>query len=353
MSPLRVLLVLVLLAAAAATVFADMDTALDLVDEGDAALKAKNYAAAEKLYRQALEEEAGCLPARYGLGEALLGAEKTKAAVVAFRQVVREVRSSPGIPAAWKDYEAGALDRLEEHDDNGRELEKLIDAHVAKVLRIASKYRTKDPDLAQRALEVILTLRPEHKRANEMLGTMSRRGARKEAIFDGKQIADWDGGRGQWWKVVDGVIVGETKGLATYIRNQKEIRGNFDVVMEARIAKAYDESPFVALMAAWKAEYDHSRLGTLSGALRWFEYKGEDDKDRVFMRDASALKKPYDPSAWTVYELRYRKDFIHALVNGREVHKIERPKGREGGYVGILAQGCRAEIRRLDVLHRE
>ena len=130
------------------------------------------------------------------------------------------------------------------------------------------------------------------------------------------------------------------------------IQGNFDVVMEARIAKSYDKSPMVSLMGSWKSDDDHSRLGTLSGALRWFELRGKDDEERMFMREASALKKPYDPSAWTVYELRYRKEFIHAFLNGREVHKIKRPAGRDGGYVGILAQGCRAEIKRLDVLHR-
>ncbi len=348
----HLLLTLSLCVFAPAPVHADMDTALDLADEGDGARKAKKFAAAVTLYGKALEEEAGCLPARYGLGEALLATDKTDAAVLAFRQVVRAVRADAGIPVAWKVYASRAQDRLDEHDTRGQELELMIDVHVAKVLKVATKYRTKDPDLAARALQAILTLRPDHERANEILGKMASRGARKEAIFDGKQIADWDGGRGQWWSVKDGVIVGETKGVATYIRNQKEIQGNFDVVMEARIAESYDKSPMVSLMASWKAEDDHSRLGTLSGALRWFELRGKDDEERMFMREASALKQPYDPSAWTVYELRYRKDFIHAFLNGREVHKIKRPAGRDGGYVGILAQGCRAEIKRLDVLHR-
>ncbi len=353
MSLLRTLAVLLLaLAFTMSPVLADMDDALDLAEEGDDAFKAKKYAAAIRLYGAALKAEPACLPARYGLGEALLATEQVKDAVLAFRQVVRETRASPGIPVAWKDYAPQAQDRLDEFDENGGELEGLIDAHVAKVMKLAVKYRTKDPDLADRALGVVLTLHPDHKRANEILGKLARKGARKEAIFDGKQIADWDGGRGQWWEVKDGVIVGETKGVATFIRNQKEITGNFDVIMEARIAKGYDKSPFIALMAAWKAEYDHTRYGTLSGALRWFEYKGEDDKDRVFMREADALKKPYDPAAWTLYELRYREEYIHAFLNGREVHKIERPKERSGGYVGILAQGCRAEIKRLDVLHR-
>ncbi len=352
MTAARAFFVMLLLAALTAPGFADMDAALDLTDEATEALEDGKVEKAQELFREAPEEEAGCIPARSGLGEALLTEGKIKEAVIAFRKVVRTVEADAGIPSAWKKHAKTARKHLDEHDKNGAALEQMVDDHVDKVFRVATKYRTKDPDLSARALDIVLTLRPGHARANELLESMSRKGARKEAIFDGKQISDWDGGRGQWWAVEEGVIVGETKGVATYIRNQKEIEGNFDVIMEARIATVYDESPFVALMASWKAEFDHSRLGTLSGALRWFEYKSENEKDRVFMKDAGGLKRPYDPAKWTVYELRYREDYIHAFLNGREVHKIKRAEGRAGGYVGILAQGCRAEIKRLDVLYR-
>jgi len=350
---LRLLLTVFLLAAVlGAPAAADMDEALDLLDEGDAAFKGGNYAGAAKLYREALEAAETCLPARFGLGEALLAMGDAQGAVVAFRQVIRQVRSEAGIPAAWQELARKAQARLTKHDANGRKLEALIDAHVAKVMKVALKYRRKDPDLSDRALDVVLSLRPDHKRASEVRAAMSSKGARKEAIFDGKQIADWDGGRSSDWSVEDGVIVSESKGIATFIRNQEEIKGNFDVIMEARIAKVHDRTPFLALMAGWTAEYDHTRLGTLSGALTWFEHRGEDDKEQVFRKEAKRLRRPYDPSKWNVYELRYREGWIHALVNGREVHKLKRPEARAGGYVGILSQGCRGEVKRLEVLHR-
>ncbi len=336
----------------AAPALADMDAALDLTDEGDEARKAKKFPAAIKLYERALEEAPDCLPARYGLGEALLATGKRQDAVVAFRQVLRGARAATGLPGKWKDLVPGAKDRLEEHDEHGRELDTIIDAHVARVMKVASKFVKKDPDLAQRALNVVLTLRPNHKRASALLSKMAGAGARKEAIFDGKQIADWDGGRGQWWSVKDGVIVSETEGVATFIRNQKEITGNFDVIMEARIAKVYDKAPFIALMAAWKAEFDHTRFGTLSGALTWYEKMGEDVSERVFREEAARVKPAYDPAEWTRYELRFRDEWIYAVINELEVHKILRTKKRAGGYVGILSQGCRGEIKQLYVLHR-
>ncbi len=331
---------------------ADLDQALDLVEQGEAAMKAGRAADAVVSFRQALEVHEACLPARYGLGSALLATKDTAGAILAFREVVRATGPEASVPVAWLALGPKAARHLEEHDKEGQELERLVDEHVRAVTKVAVKYLARDPDLAVRALQVILTLRPEHKRARELMDRLSDQGARRVAIFDGKQIEDWDGGRGQWWSVEDGVIVGETDGVATFVRNQEEIEGDVDVVMEARIARAYEGSPFLALMASWKSDTDHSRFGTLADAVTWYEHRTEEDKERVFRCEASRLEKPLDPSAWTVYELRYRGDTIHAFVNGREVHRIPRPPTRRGGYVGILAQECRAEIRRLDVVYR-
>lgn len=346
------LLVACILLASVSPVRADLDQALDLVEQGHAALKDSRAADAVVSFRQALEAEEGCVPARYGLGVALLATDDPQGAIVAFRQVVRATGPDAAVSVAWLAYGPKAAKQLERHDKEGQELERLVDAHVRNVMRVAVKHVTKDPDLAVRALQVALTLRPEHKRGQELLARLSAKGARRIAIFDGKQIEDWDGGRGQWWSVEDGVIVGETEGVATFVRNQEEIKGDFDVVMEARIAKGYDGSPYLALMASWRSESDHSRFGTLADAVTWYEHRTEEDKERVFRCDASRLKKPLDASTWTVYELRYRGDTIHALINGREVHRMPRPETRQGGYVGILAQECRAEVRRLDVLVR-
>lgn len=344
--------VLVALLVLAVPLLADMDEALELVERGRAALKASRAEDATALFEEALEAEESCVPARFGLGEALLAGGDVKGAVVAFRHVARATTASAAIPAPWRELGAKARKFLDKHDALGQELEKLIDGHVAKVMKVALKYRTKDPDLTDRALQIVLSLRPEHGRGIELRDSLSRQGALCVQVFDGKQIEDWDGGRSDWWKVVDGVIVAETKGIATYLRNQDEFEGNFDVVMEARIAKVYDEYPFVAIMGAWKAEFDHSRLGTLAGALTWFEHTGEDSKERVFRCEARRLKKPFDPAKWTKYELRYRDKVIEAWVNGRKVHSTPRSADRAGGYVGIVAQGCRAEIRSLDVRRR-
>ena len=350
----RLMLPLALLAAAAAAApgFADRDQALDRVDEAEAAMKDKAYPAAERLYRQALEAMDTCLPALLGLGEALLAQERKEEAIVPLRAAVRAGKGSDALPVAWKDCAGRAAKHLAQIDEHGRELDEIIDRHVAELVKLAVAQRRKDPDLADRALDIALTLRPDHKRARELRGKLSEVGARREAVFDGKQIEDWDGGRAEWWSVTDGVIVGETKGIATFIRTQEEVSGNFDLVMEARIAKVYDKSPFIALMGAWKAEFNHSRFGVLVEALTWFEKHSENDSEQIYRCPVDRLPKPVDAAAWNTYELQFRSDKITAVINGKEVHSIDRTAERAGGYVGILAQGCRAEIRKVEVVHR-
>jgi tetratricopeptide (TPR) repeat protein len=236
-------LVLLLLLLAGARALAGSEDAMGLVDEGDAAMKDKSYAAAEKFYRRALDAMDDCLPAQEGLGEALLAQEKTSDAIVAFRRVVREAHASDAVPTSWDVFVERAEHRLGDLDDHGRELQGLVDEHVRALVKLAVKVRGKDPDLADRALDLALTLDPDDARARELRGRMAEKGTRREAVFDGEQIADWDGGRSKWWSVEDGAIVAETRGVATYIRTQKEVRGNFDVIMEARIAKVYDAPP--------------------------------------------------------------------------------------------------------------
>lgn len=353
MRALRGLLGLLLLGMALVPLaFADEDDAAVLVEEANEALEGEEYKAAAVLYRRALEASDTYLPAHFGLGEALMELGDTDEAVVSFRKVVRTAQGRDDMPRAWDRMVTNAKRQLEEHDTRGKELEAAVDETAQALLRLIEKHKASDPDLADRALATLLTLRPDHKRGTEIRERMEAKGARKQAIFDGKQVDDWDGGRSKWWSVEGGAIIGRAKGLATYIRNQETIEGNFDVIMEARITDASGKVPFLALMGAWKAEYNHSRFGILDSAAIWFEYRDEDDKERVFRKPVGSLRGRVDPSAWTTYELRFREDKIHALINGKEVHVIQRASDRDGGYVGILAQDCEAEIRRVDVLHR-
>src|SRR5947208_1106759 len=77
---------LVVLAAGAA--LADRTSAEYLAQRADKALKARDFAGAQTLFRKALDEDATFLPAEEGLAEALLGAGDQAAGVEEYRKLL-------------------------------------------------------------------------------------------------------------------------------------------------------------------------------------------------------------------------------------------------------------------------
>ena len=344
------LVLLVLLATSVAS--AEERAAIEATIAGDRALAAKDAATAEARFREAVAADATYLPAYQGLGEALLAAGRTAEALIPLRFVDRNAPAGDGGPAEVRRRVAAARKRLDELDPEGRALAALFRAHADAVTALGERQRDADPDLADRAAGIALGLVPDHERAAALRAQLAARGLRREAVFDGKQIADWDGSKSEWWRVTDGVIVGDAKGIATFVRAQTNVEGNFDVLMETRLVQAYGANPYFALLGAWAAEFDNSRFGVLVDALQWAEYRSEQEMSRVYRSPVAKLPKPLDPKAWAVYELRYRDGRIEAWLNGKKVAETRRDPARKGGFVGLLAQDCRVEFKRVEVVRR-
>ena len=343
---------LALLLALAPDARAEERVAFEETLAGDKALAAKDAAVAEKHFRAAIESDAEHLPAYQGLGEALLLLGRTPEARVALRRVDRSAGRLDTLSADLRPRVEAARRRLAEVDPQGMALADLFRAHADAVTQLGERQRDADPGLADRAAGIALALVPDHARALELRARLAERGLRREALFDGRQIADWDGGRSDMWRVTDGVIVAEAKGVATFVRTVKVAEGDFDVLMEARLVATYEGTPFFALMGAWTEEYCHSRFGVLADTLQWIEYRSRDDSERVYRELLAKLPKALDPRAWNVYELRYQGERIEALVNGRKLAELKRPDARKGGFVGLLAQDCRIEVKRVEVVYR-
>ncbi len=326
--------------------------AIEATIAGDRALAAKDPTTAETKFREAVEADATYLPAHQGLGEALFASGRKADALVPLRFVDRNAPTGDALTADLRRRVVAARRRLDEIDPEGRALAALFRAHADAVTALGERQRDADPDLADRAAGIALGLVPDHERAAALRAQLASKGLRREALFDGQQIADWDGAKSAWWRVTDGVIVGDAKGIATFVRNQTTVEGNFDLLVEARLVQAYGSNPYFAVMGAWAAEFDNSRFGVLVDALQWVEYRSEQDLARVYRSPVAKLPKPLDPKTWAVYELRYREGKIEAWLNGKKLAETKRHEARTGGFVGLLAQDCRVEFRRVDVIRR-
>lgn len=330
----------------------DERAAIEATLAGDKALAAKDVAGAEASFRAAVEADPTYLPAHQGLGEALLALGRTADARAELRIVDRTAGTLDDRPEDVRRRILAARKRLDEIDPQGKALAVLFRAHADAVAGLGERQKDLDPDLADRTVNLALALVPEHARALALRQRLAAQGLRRESLFDGKQVLTWDGGKGKWWSVVDGVIVGDAKGVATFIRTETMFEGSFDVVMEARLIQSYGAAPYFTLMGAWTEEFENSRFGVLVDVLQWDEYKGKDQKEARFHMPVGQLRKPLDPKAWNLFELRYRDGRIEAWLNGKKVSEGLRPATRKGGYVGLLVQECKAEIRRVEVVRR-
>lgn len=331
---------------------ADDAEALRHTEEGDRALKARRLPEAAGHYRAALTAEEGYLPARLGLGEALLAAGDSKAGIQELRRVLRDGEARAPAPAGFARCLAAARARLREVDPAYQEWHALKAGHVADLCALAERHKDRDPDLALRALERALAFDPDDERARGLLARLTRAGARTESLFDGRQIRDWDGGSGASWSVQDGVLVGTATDFATFVRAQTLAEGDFDVVVEARIEATHGENPFFAVLGAWTEEYRHTRFGLFRGAVVWHELHGQGTTDRRFATLAGQLRPAVDPGRWNTWELRYRGAELELRLNGRKVTHGPRPPERSRGYAGLLVQECTAHVRRVELIYR-
>lgn len=343
----RVLLSAGLLVALAFPGHADRETAEFFADRGEKALKADDVSGAEEHFRRALEEDATFAPARFGLARTLIAAETRDDGIDELKRAVREL----GTETSWKSAHAKARKLLDELDRSGVALRKLVDDHVAELVSFAKKWAKKDQDTAVRALRAALALAPGHPKAAEMIESfgLSAKGP-PEPLFDGESMAGWMEMGPPTWKVDNGAIVGDVKDAAYIGRTERMFEGDFDVLMEARLAEAYDGPDFFALAPAHDGQDAHYSFGVLKGKLL-FQEDLADGEDRE-LHNANP-PNDFDPGDWHVYELRFRGSRVTALLDGEELAvDEERPESKMRGFVGLKCQHCRFEVRRVEVVPR-
>ena len=347
--------VLAAAACLAAPARADRETAEFHARRGDKALQEKAWADAEQHYRRSLVEDVSFLPARLGLAEALLGAGQQAPGIDELRTFCEEASRVAPMPPAWSAVVAKGRRRLSELDALGNEIDRMLGAHVDALLDLAKRWKDKDPHVAAQAVDAALRLRPGDAKAIELHEAVQRVLGKATALFNGKDLAGWDGMSTDVWTVRNGALEGRAPkgGRTAYLpTSESSFFGSFDVLVEARMEPGTG-APLFGLGAAMAAEYDRVFFGMVKQDLCLWDYPGTKEAKREhYARWRDNLEPPLDPTAFTVYELRFRPDKVHALVNGTEVHAYDRPKTRAGGRVALQLQDCAVVIRRVEVIRR-
>ncbi|MFO0934206.1 MAG: family 16 glycoside hydrolase [Planctomycetota bacterium] len=340
----------------AVAVHADRKAADFFVQRGEKALRAKDWAEAQGLFRKAIDEEAGHMPALNGLGDARYGAGERAGAIEAWRQVVAASEGGATVPPAWTEVLARAKTRLADLEASEAAFAKLLDGRVAALLELADRWREKDPDVAVKALREVLRLKPGHPGATEALQGLGGTAASEwTTIFDGADLSGFVEPDPTVWKLVNGVMVGDLTGGTYMFWTQGRSEGDFDVRMEARITKAYTARRALLLAGAVASKYQATQCGALGPELVVRETDGEmgDERSELAHRESiAALPPAYDLSDWTSYELQFRGPKVRFVLNGTLLAECPRRPNRTQGKAAIVLQDARVEVRRFQVAQR-
>lgn len=345
---------LLVLGWAAAPAAADRATAEFFEQRGNQASREKRWEDALGHYRRALQEDETYLPARWGLGEALVGAGQRAPGIEEMRRFVLEAGSAASLPPAWAALLARARKRLGEIDALGTELTRLTEASVGPLLALAKRWMEKDPDVAKRALLHVLALRPGHAEATQLLSTLGAPppDAKVVEVFNRKDTDGWLWMGPPTFAVEDQLLVARTKGKAVIARTKRDYGGDVDVGIELRVMETFPDPMYVGL-GLMKGEYDLLELGMFEDKLIVCDQlTEEDDTNRMFSKDFAAFDPPVDLRAWNRFELRLRKGRVGVVVNGKQVDEVDRPERRDRGFVSLKVQESLVQVRSVTVAER-
>jgi len=337
-------------ALAAAVALADRETAQFHAGRADKSLAGKKWDEAAGLYRKSLEEDETFLPARFGLAQALVGSGNSAAAVEELRGFVDAAHAASPLPPEWKPILAKAEKQLTDLDAAGSALQKILDGYADDLAALADRWTAKDPPFAERAARRALKVKPGHAKAAQVLEKMGKSAAGETIeLFDGKSLAGWVFANPPVWQVVDGELVGDVRDAAMVVRSERSFAGDFDVRIEARRVEEYAGSKLYALLPTWQKDRDYYELGILGRNAIWSELTGPGDPREITKMAYEKLKKPFDPDAWNVFEIRFRGKTVTALVNDEVIGEEPRPDSRKGGFVGLLVQDLKVAFRKVQV----
>jgi tetratricopeptide (TPR) repeat protein len=339
----------VLVAALAAIALADREIAAFSSQRGDKALAAKKFEEAEGHFRKAIEEDATYLPARHGLAQALCGEGKTAQAVEELRKVVDAARADSALAAEWKAVVAKAEKQLADIDSVGTAFKKIQSTYVDALLDFAQRWSAKDPAAAARAAQQALALRPDDPRAAQLAEKLAPKKGDVTVLFDGASTAGWFFADAPMWTVEDGAVVGNTGANPYVMRTEKTFEGDYTVRCEAKLLTKTGEPAWFALLPCWRGPEDRYALGAMDGLLEW---QDKCDKAGVAARGitlGAMPKRPFDPTVWNTFEMRFAGDQVAAFVNGVQVGKEARPDYRRSGFVGLVVANVKAAFRKIEV----
>jgi tetratricopeptide (TPR) repeat protein len=341
----------VVFATAALPVWADREAAEFFGKKGEKHIRAREWDKAEESFRKALKEDETYLPARLGLAESLLGAGHQAGGLEELRRFIQLAKKGKLNPA-WKKLVSKAKKRLNEIDIVGKALQKIVNDYVKALVAIARRSIREDPAIAEKALRRALDLDEGNQSAQNLLKKMGKSLAEGMNLFNGKNFNGWAALQAPTWQCRDGIVIADTKDSAYAGRHESYFKGDFSVLLEARLEEQYPGDSLFAILAGYRENYSWYALGILNGRLFWEETTDVNTRRSIFDGTRKKLGKDFDPEKWNTFEFRFKGAEIQTFFNGKMVAKEARSKTHGEGFVGLWCQNARMAIRKVVVVKK-
>ena len=167
------------------------------------------------------------------------------------------------------------------------------------------------------------------------------------SIFNGRDLAGWKAAEGPFWKVVDGILVGENdaekKGSMLYTE-----RDYGDVILEGEVRWTGEiDSGFMLRRPEIQLQIGVSR--SLKRDMTCSFYVGGYPEEAQAKRAGDLLL----PGDWNRIRIRARGDTFTVWLNGEEVSRYTTPAPSAPGPIGLQIHGglaMKVEFRNLRAL---
>ena len=171
-------------------------------------------------------------------------------------------------------------------------------------------------------------------------------------LFNGRDLKNWNVDTKHIWKVKDGVIIGQHKGLDhnDFLRT-KESFGDFELKAQFRLMGGVGNSgiQFRSVNAAEPHEVSGYQADV--GEKYWGCLYDESRRKRVLVAPPPEALATLDRSAWNEYVIRAQGNFITLHLNGiHTVYYIETELVRKDGFIALqVHQGPGIEVQFKDI----
>jgi tetratricopeptide (TPR) repeat protein len=326
---------------------ADEETARFFVAKGRDAFAAADWEKVDHWAQRALEEEKDYAPARLLLADAAERQGRRADAITHLEACLAQEGRGDLAEEAQRAVR-DARERLAKLDEARFELERIVEDYVKQALALAEREAQKNPELARECWRSVLLVQPGNAEAANRLEAPAAPPEPEAGtpLFNGKDLADWTGGEPSW-TFCDGLLVGSVVDTASVTRHKEEVKGDYSLVCELRVAEDTGDNPLCGIVFGLRGSYDHFGLWIWDDHWRYEHQTAERERATLHRCEYRTHKEKYDRFAWNTYRIDVEGKRVTAWVNGRKIWSMSGAVRSLDGFPGLWVQEQTIEVRKF------